>query len=477
MRKIAAFGTLMLVASLPFFAMTACKKGENARYEYEIEAEYFTEGRLDGNMKVTVPNHTETVIEEIPFALYANAFREGAQTPPVSALYSSACYYCGESYGGIEIGEVTGGKDWSIGGEDNGTLTVTLEEPLYPDESVTLTVRYTLTLASVNHRLGIGERAVNLSYFYPMLFAEKEGGFFEYAPARYGEPFVLECADFKITLTVPEGTGVAGGGKLEEKAENGKKVVRCEAENVRDAAFVLGDFSMLSEERDGVQIDYYYFADGSPEETLKAACDAVVTFSELFGSYPHSRYAVAESDIFFGGMEYCGFATISSSLGEEERAAVVAHETAHQWWYGSVGSNQADCAWQDEGLAEYSAALFFEKNPDYGESYRDLIASSESAYRNYFSVKSQLSGEVDTRLSRPLGGYSGDYEYRILAYDKGVVLFDRLRETMGERKFFSSLKAYAEKYAGKVAAESDLIACFSSEEELILSFTEGRCVI
>ncbi len=81
------------------------------------------------------------------------------------------------------------------------------------------------------------------------------------------------------------------------------------------------------------------------------------------------------------------------------------------------------------------------------------------------------------RSSRPLSEYSGDYEYRILCYDKGVVLFDRLRETMGDRRFFSALDAYAAKYAGKVAAESDLIGCFSSQEQLILSFTEGRCVI
>ncbi len=80
-------------------------------------------------------------------------------------------------------------------------------------------------------------------------------------------------------------------------------------------------------------------------------------------------------------------------------------------------------------------------------------------------------------MSRPLNEYSGDYEYRILAYDKGVVLFDRLRETMGNRRFLSVLKNYAEKYAGRVAAEADLIACFSSQEKMILSFTEGKCVI
>ena len=477
MRKITAMLSVSVAVSLPFFAMTACKGGAaGARYEYEIRAEYFAEdGRLEADMKVTVPNNTEGVIEEIPFALYGNAFREGAEVPPVSELFSSACYYDGISYGGMEIQEVSGGKSWSVD-ESGNLLTVSLNKPLYPDERVTLSVQYSLTLAKVNHRLGAGEHCVNLAYFYPALFAEREGGFYDYAPAKYGEPFVLAGADFKIDLTVPAGTKVACGGKVVETSENGKTVYRYEAEKVRDASFVLGDFMMKSAEQNGVQIDYYYFSDEAPDDTVKAACDSLAAFSELFGDYPYSRYALAETDLYLSGMEYSGFTAISSILRREERAAVVAHETAHQWWYALVGSNQAECAWQDEGLAEYSVALFYEKRPEYG-SYRDTVATSESAYRNYYSVKSQLSKEVSTKMTRPLCDYSGDYEYRILAYDKGVVLFDRLRETMGNRRFFSALRAYAEKYAGRVAAESDLISGFPSQEKLILSFTEGRCVI
>lgn len=478
MRKFIAFGTLALIVSLPLAAFSACDNGAGARCGYEIEAEYFAEeGRIDGSMKVTVPNRTENVLEEIPFALYPNMFGEGVKTPPVSELFSSACYYGGVSYGGIEIEEVTGGKEWSVGGEDNGVLSVLLSKPLYPDESVALSVRYSLTLPKADHRLGIGENCVNLSYFYPMLPAQGESGFYAYAPATYGEPFTLDTSDFSVTLTVPAEMKVACGGDAALSEENGKTVCRYKAENVRDAAFVLGDFEVVSDERANVKIDYYYFADAFPEETLRAACDAVATYAELFGEYAYPRYAFAETDLYFGGMEYGGFATISSALRQEERTAVVAHETAHQWWYASVGSDQANCAWQDEGLAEYSVALFFENHPAYGVGYRDFVAASENAYRNYFNVQSQLSGEVDTGMSRPLSGYSGEYEYRILAYDKGVVLFDRLRETMGDRKFFSSLRSYAAKYAGKLASEYDLIGCFSSAEQLVLSFTEGRCVI
>lgn len=477
MRKIAAFCALTAIVGACGFGLTGCER-KDARSKYAIEAEYFsTEGRLEGNATITLPNRTQNVLKEIPLALYANAFCEGAETPPVSELFSSACYYDGESYGKIEIGEVTGGKDWSVAGIDRSVLKVNLDEPLYPDESVTLNIKYTLFLAKANHRLGIGERCVNLSYFYPLLFAQGESGFYEYLPARYGEPFVLDCADFEVALTVPSGMGVACGGRIEKEEEgDGKTRYRYAAEGVRDAAFVLGEFSLSSAEREGVRIDYYYFADESPQDTLNAAGDAIKTYSELFGAYPYSRYAIAESDLYFGGMEYCGFATIASAL-KKERVFVVAHETAHQWWYASIGSNQAECAWQDEGLAEYSVALFFERNSKYGVNYKDIVSLSERAYRNYFSVKSQLSDQPNTGMSRPLNDFSGDYEYRVLSYDKGVILLDRLRGTTGDRRFFFTLKNYAKDYAGRLASEYDFISRFPSEEELILSFIEGRCVI
>ena len=475
MRKKILWSVLALVGVLPLIPLTACTVKTEKRCQYQIEAEYFADGRLEGSMSVTIPNNTENALSEIPFALYPNAFRESATTKPVSEFFSSACYYDGESFGGIEVTKVRGATAYEIGQGD--VLSVQLSKPLYPDESVTLDIDFSLKLPKANHRLGLGENCVNLSYFYPMLLAQTKSGFCEYVPSEQGDPFALDCADFSVSLTVPAGMGAASGGTVARKEENDKWIYSYEGRGVREASFVLGEFEKTSAEQNGVQIDYYYYADEAPDKTLAIAADAIATFTTLFGAYPYGRFALAETDLFLGGMEYSGFATISSLLRQEERAAAVVHEAAHQWWYALVGSDQANCAWQDEGLAEYSSVLFFENNHDYGTNARDLIAASENAYRSYYSIKSQLSDEVDTSMSRPLTSFSGDYEYRILAYDKGVVLFDRLRQTMGDRRFFASLKNYAKRYAGKLATEHELIGCFSSQEQLILSFTEGRCVI
>ncbi|MDE5897431.1 MAG: M1 family peptidase, partial [Clostridia bacterium] len=218
-----------------------------------------------------------------------------------------------------------------------------------------------------------------------------------------------------------------------------------------------------------------------PETALGVAADSLAYYSETFGDYAYPRYTLVETDFPYGGMEYSGLAMIASDLRPSELPLAVAHETAHQWWYGKVGSNQFECSWQDEGLAEYSTALFLGEHPEYGCTYEQAVAQSEKSYRAFFSVYSQLNGEADTKMNRPLTSFTGDYEYRNIAYDKGVILFSRLRSVLGDRKFFGGLKEYDKKYAGKIASPSDLIACFTAAggnaEGVFTSFTEGLCVI
>ena len=467
MRKSVVVVLSALMVALPIGGMTACGSAGAKRSEYKIEAEYFEEDRrLEASAEIVVYNGSDNAYSVLPFMLWGNAYGAGAKLAPASVH--------GEDLGGVKINEVTG-AEYSLGGADGTVMYLALREPLYAGERTTLTVDYTLILAKTEHRLGVGENCVNLSWFYPVLCAAGVEGFLEYAEEGFGESFVCDCADFDVTLTVPEKFTAAYGGEGSEVAENGKKTYHVVAKNTRDVAFVLGEFQTVSGECGGVPVQYRYFRDEFPEETLRVALKAVETFEKLFGDYPFDKYTLAETDFPLGGMEYSAFAVLSCALRHEERAEVVVHETAHQWWYASVGSNQYENAWQDEGLAEYSVALFYECNADYGD-YRKSVNASEHAYRAYFSVASQLSDEVNTAMTRPLSSFSGEYDYRVIAYDKGVVMFDRVRETVGNRRFFAGLKSYAQKYGGKIASPEDLISCFGAER-LFASFLEGKCVI
>ncbi len=471
-------------AALVFGAMglSACKKAESSA-RYDIRGEYFPEeNKLVAEMDVSIPNPTENKLDSLSFELWANAYREGAEYSPVSALYKSSAYYAGSSYGGIEISEVEGAAGFTVCGEDENILSVSLNEPLYPGESAELSIAFTTTLANVNHRLGVGRKTVNLSHFYPVLCSFGESGFKEYVYSCNGDPFVTDCADYTVSLTLPAEYRVAHNGVGASLTEGEKQTVSVTAEGVRDVAFVFGkELKLLTAETGGTAVEYWYSSDPAPETTLKAATDSLAYFSRTFGDYGYPRYVVAETDFPYGGMEYSGLAMISSALQRADVPAVVAHETAHQWWYGMVGSNQFENAWQDEGLAEYSAALFLGAYPEYGDTYEGAMKRSESGYRAYFSYRAQIGNEADTTMNRPLTAFTGEYEYRNIAYDKGVILFDRVRAAVGDKKFFTGLKNYVSAYTGKIASPEDLISCFhkagANVEGLFRSFTDGACVI
>lgn len=480
MRKIMCL--LALVSLICPLTFTACS-GERRETGYTIVAEYFPEeSTLSAQMNFDFKNETDNALSELKFQLWANAYREDAKNAPVSDIFYPAAYYDGESYGEIQIESVTGGE-YRVCGEDENILSVTLAEPLYPDESVSLGMNFRVSLAKINHRLGVGQHAVNLTNFYPVLCHLGENGFEEYVYSVSGDPFVSACANYDVTLTVPENyTAVCGGGGAENcVAQNGKRTYHVIAENVRDIAFVLGEnFQSVSKTAGGVTVEYYYFDDPAPETALKAAADSLLYFSETFSPYERAYYRVVQTDFVYGGMENAALSMITNTAAEAEVVEVVAHETAHQWWYSQVGSNQFTESWQDEGLAEYSVALFFDAYPEYGRTYSESVQLSERAYRSYFSVYTQLGG-ADTVMSRALTKFAGEYEYRSVAYDKGVIMFDRVREAMGDRKFFSALSRYAKEYTGKIATRGDLIACFersgSKVEGLFASFLDGRCVI
>lgn len=456
---------------------------EEARTSYAMTLEYdpalYT---LEGEMTADVVNHTENALSELVFHLWPNAYREGAAHPPVTDLFSAAAYYDGESYGEIEVHHVEGATGFEVSGADETLLRLTLAQPLYPDERVRVGMTFTVTLARINHRLGAGEHAVTFAHFYPVLCTECEAEGEEHLFSALGEAFVSECADYSIAFTLPESYTVAHTGTGTRTAADGKATYTIAAEGVRDVALVASEqFSVAQGSADDVPVSYYYFDDAAPARTLDAAAESLSYFAQQFCLYEYPAYVVVQTDIPYGGAEYPMLSMIACDLHEGEIAPVVAHETAHQWWYAMVGSDPFCEPWQDEALAEYSAALFLDAHPAYGVSYTDCVSSAESAYRSFFSVWTQIADGEQTAMRRPLTAFSGEYEYRSVVYDKGLILFDRLDGLLGRERALAALRSYAKRCSGTIAAAEELIACFVSQgayaEGIFDSFLAGTCVI
>lgn len=440
-----------------------CSKQSEVKNQYEITAEYTPENAtLRGTVKIAYENATDNEISLLKFALHPNAYRKDAVYKPVSSTYEKVAYYAGESHGETTVFSVHGAKSWEIGGEDENILYAYLERSLYPGDKVVLDIGFTVKLAKVKHRTGITPNTVNLGNFFPILCGYQKGGFYESVYYADGDPFFSECADFKVTLTTPKDYEVASSGVLQkEQSLEGKSKREYTVTNARDFALVLSKkYEVVTKRVQGVTLAYYYYADADAKRTLETVADCFDFYQSTFGAYPYATYTVAQTGFCRAGAEYPALTLLSDALTVEEKARAIAHETAHQWWYAVVGNNQVENAWQDESLAEYSALMFFEQYEKYGYNLQDGVRDALKEYRSYYDVYGSVLGRTDTRMVRHLKEYLSEYEYKCLAYDKGVVMLDSLRKSVGDKKFISALKRYYKNNTFKVASVESFISAF-----------------
>ena len=479
------FGTLLIaliLLCLTFGAVGCKEKGDFTEYVITCE---LNGNVLTGEEKVSYYNDTDNAISELKFNLFGNAFREGAKYSPISAQYVHRAYPNGQSYGKMEIeGVQSNGKElqFSVCGEDQNILSVILLEELFPNERVDVEIDYSLTLANVIARTGYTDKTINLANFYPILCGY-DNGFYECAYYSTGDPFFSDCANYEVNFTYQADYVVASSGKLIDSKQLGERVTaRYQLEKARSFALVLSkDFESVTDSSLGVQINYYFYDDQTPDKSLQYAVKSIKLFTEKFGEYPYPTYSVVQTEFIQGGMEFPALVMISDSLEQGAYGEVIVHETAHQWWQSVVGNNEIEHGFLDEGLAEYSVVVFYENYSEYGLKREQLIESSEKTYKVFCSVYDKIYGNVNTVMIRSLKDFTSEYEYVNMAYIKPCIMYDTLRRTVGDDAFFKCLKKYYKEYAFKNAKPDDLVGVFersgTDANGFFYSFFEGKVII
>ena len=482
MKKTGFFLIIVLLFSF-FIPFSACKK-ESKKTSYGISC-VFDGNEIKGSETLYYYNGLETSLSFLKFNLYPNAFREGSKYSPVLPQYQNRSYYNGENYGSITIDKVSlNGEDltFNVEGEDENVLTVHLKEELFPDESVLLTIDFTTVLANVIARTGINEKSVNIANFYPVLCARNEEGFYECVYSGIGDPFFSEVADYQVDFKCDKNYIVASSGEEIKTEDSGDTVTYYyKTENARSFALVLSkEFKIESEDCLGINVKYYHYSEEDTAPLIETAKKALWLFSEKFGKYQYKTLSIVETKLIQGGMEYTALAFISDDLEEKAKKEVIVHEISHQWWQVAVGNNEVENAFLDEGLAEYSVVLFYENYIEYGFSRNQLIKTSEASYHIFCDVYKKLFQNVDTAMQRNLKDFSSEYEYVNIAYIKGCIMFDDVRNIIGDENFFSGLQNYYKKYCFKVADSDALIESLSAKinvKSVIDAYIKGKDII
>ena len=428
-------------------------KGETVN-KYTITADFdAVEKIIAASETVVYTNNTRMPINAVYFHLYPNAFKTEDYTPFEKTEMNSA-YPNGFEPGYIQIHNMKNGKEalnYMTMGLGDSILKVHLNKELDPGDQIEINMDFQVKMPPSCGRFGYGDNTINIANWYPIVSVFDHQGWNLEPYYAIGDPFYSDIGDYRVMLSLPGEYIVASTGDVIKKENiDGKVRWTIEGKKVRDFALIISDkFKIMNDEIDGIKIYSYHFEDLYGEQALQTAKDSIHIFNELFGEYPYKQFSVAASDFFIGGMEYPNLVYIDYSLYQEENKEimeyVIAHEAAHQWWYGIVGNDEVDEPWLDEALTEYSTMLYYEKK--YGEAVREEIY--KNMIERYYNAYRSTEKNMNEKVCRSLKDFKNSREYQVLVYYKGAMFVHELRKKLGDDQFFQIMKVYFDKYKYK----------------------------
>jgi aminopeptidase N len=125
--------------------------------------------------------------------------------------------------------------------------------------------------------------------------------------------------------------------------------------------------------------------------------------------------------------------------------AIVAHETAHQWFGDAVTESDWHHVWLSEGFATYLSALWV-GHADGDSAFRAVM---NRAATGIFQAKETARPVLDSAATDLLGLLNKN------SYEKGAWILHQLRGIIGDTAFFAGLRRYYERYRDSTALSSD----------------------
>lgn len=427
--------------------------------------------KLQVSQTLTLTNRTGVVQRLLVLRTYPNAFRSEDYSPAATDELYDSTYLNGFSDSAFTLSmaslQMADGAEksaeYSYGDDAQTVLRVSLPTDWAVGVALTLRLQYSVLIPQVAYRFGEngGVWALGNAFAIPSPFVD--GVYLTDEYVSIGDPFVSECRNYTVSVTAPEDYTVAGTGTpTVGQAVNGQRVTRFSAPAVRDFALCISKgYWCVTGMQDGVLVQGYGLSASNADTMFKYGKQALACYNARYGAYPYPVLSLCEVAFPFGGMEYPTLMMIASdklAKGGDTLEQLVAHEVAHQWWYGVVGNDEYRQAWQDEALVQFSLLDYWETY--YGKDARDELQ---------FSL-------VDTsmRVTIPEGvtpgspvDYFGDLsEYGLVVYNRGAAALCALSTAM-EGKLDGFLSNYYHTYAFKLATRVDfetLLRTYSGED-------------
>jgi aminopeptidase N len=294
-------------------------------------------------------------------------------------------------------------------------------------------------------------------------------------------PRVFGCFDqpdlkaaLRLRLKVPDGWTVLGTGRAEPDDENPGWWRFPETPPLPTylMTLVAGPYHLVTTEHDGIRLGLACrrslapYLDKDAAELFRVTAACFDEYHRLFGiRYPFGDYYQVFVPELTGAMENPGCVTCDDVLVfraqataslRTDRANMVAHELAHQWFGDLVTMQWWDDLWLNESFADYMARRVCVAVTDFTDNWLT------------FALKSKAWGlDADLRSStHPVAGngtpdaHTALTNFDGISYAKGSVVLRQLNNFLGEEAFLAGIVDHLTQHSYGNATMADLVACW-----------------
>jgi hypothetical protein len=431
-------------------------------------------GRVNGLAVIDYTNNTEDSLAELVLRLYPNA----------ATIYGGGALEVTRAVLGDSPLEIAPSTDPTV-------LRLPLPTPLEPARRTTVSLVFNAQIPDYPAQgYGIFSRSPRvfvLAGWYPVLAPYEQGWLTPPVPP-VGDALQAEISFYDVELTLPAGyivasTGSAGNGaaltppqgtpqagtaasgtptsastSAPAASPGATQTLRFVSGPVREFAFAASrEFLVRAVRVGGVTLRSFTLPAQAPatppEVSLDLLAEAYRAYVARYGPYPHAELDLVEAPITISGYEFSGMVVVDDELRVRGEPAsyeyLLAHEVAHQWWYGLVGTSTVAEPWLDEAHATYSAILYLE-HAGKSEAAAALLANWEAD-----------AAQAET-ASLPVDASAHDFTdwgvYRQAVYSRGALFLHELRKALGQAKFFELLRRFQEVHRYGRATGSEYLA-------------------
>lgn len=447
----------------------------NYNIQVSLDAQHKT---LHGLETVEWRNPGKIPVSELYFHMYPNAFesehttfmterlKEGKPKPEskdVSANMTIERIETGQGLSLMNHMQFVQPDDGNV--QDRTLLKIRLPYSVPPEGTIKMALQFTVQLPHLHRRMGYADDFVMAGQWFPKLAVYEPSGTrgrltegWNLHQYHANSEFYADFGSYDVFIDCPSNNIVAATGAeiSAEPLAGGRVRHHFHADDVHDFAWAASPNLILSEGRGNPETTIKLYLDANhahlKNRYVQASKAALTAYEEWFGKYPYSTLSVVvppKAGRHAGGMEYPTFITVAAANEDKPNLhleLVVAHEIAHQYWYGMVANNEFEEAWLDEAFATYTEDKFMKMQ--YG-------FDTNLFYRPYSPTYNRLT-EYSWRYKN-----RADYENNV--YIGGKHVLQDIERQIGSDKMQEVMKVYFETWKFKHPGTKDFMDVLEKE--------------